>query len=186
VVAAASGTVTRVENLGNVSYGRWIEISHGSGYTTRYAHLSAQSVHVGQHVSRGQKIGNVGSTGGSTGPHLHFEERHDGYAVHVRLNGNQATYYGTRNYTSHNGCGAVGRVNTSGANLLVRAKPSTSATVLGSIPDGREVTISCQKHGSTVTGTYGTTSLWDRIPAGYVSDAYIYTGSDGQVAPACP
>ena len=48
VVAAAGGTVSRVENEGNTSYGRWVEINHGSGYRTRYAHLSTQSVSVGR------------------------------------------------------------------------------------------------------------------------------------------
>jgi len=81
VVAAAAGTVTRVANEGSVSYGRWIEIGHGNGYTTRYAHLSAQRVSVGQRVSQGQRIGDVGSTGGSTGPHLHFEVRVRGATV---------------------------------------------------------------------------------------------------------
>ena len=102
VVAAASGTVTRVENLGNVSYGRWVEISHGNGYTTRYAHLSADSVSRGQRVSRGQKIGNVGSTGGSTGPHLHFEVRRNGVAIRASFDGTPAFYFGSRNYTSKN------------------------------------------------------------------------------------
>src|SRR5687767_13168894 len=78
VVAAAAGKVTRVANTGSTSYGRWIEIAHGDGYTTRYAHLSTQTVSVGQQVSQGQKIGTVGSTGGSTGPHLHYEQRRNG------------------------------------------------------------------------------------------------------------
>ncbi len=73
VVASKAGRVSRVANEGNTSYGRWVEISHSNGYTTRYAHLSVQSVHVGQLVSGGQKIGELGNTGGSTGPHLHFE-----------------------------------------------------------------------------------------------------------------
>ncbi|HEU0035961.1 MAG TPA: M23 family metallopeptidase [Kofleriaceae bacterium] len=102
VVAAAGGTVVRVENLGSVSYGRWIEIAHGNGYRTRYAHLSRQTVSVGQSVRRGQKIGEVGSTGGSTGPHLHYEERKDGVAIRAVFNGNTALYFGTKNYTSHN------------------------------------------------------------------------------------
>lgn len=190
VVAAAAGTVSRVDNEGSVSYGRWIEISHGNGYTTRYAHLSAQLVSVGQHVSQGQHIGRVGSTGGSTGPHLHFEERHNGVAIRASFNGAGALYFGTRNYTSHNSCGGggggvAGRVNTAGAPLTVRAGASTSTAAIGNIADGTWVTISCQKQGQQITGTYGTTRLWDDIGNGYVSDAYVATGSDGQVAPTC-
>ncbi|PRY40398.1 M23 family metallopeptidase [Umezawaea tangerina] len=111
VVAAASGTVSRVENEGSTSYGRWIEINHGSGWTTRYAHLSAQRVSVGQSVSLGQTIGNVGSTGGSTGPHLHFEERQDGAAVKAKFNGTTALYWGSKSYKSNNSCGSGGDDN---------------------------------------------------------------------------
>lgn len=188
VVASAAGTVTRVENLGSTSYGRWIEISHGSGWTTRYAHLSVQSVSVGQSVNQGQKIGNVGNTGGSTGPHLHFEERLNGTAVRATFNGVTALYFGTKNYTSQNNCGGgvTGRVDTAGAPLTVRSGPSTTTTAVGSVADGATVTISCQKIGQSVTGTFGTSSLWDFIGNGYVSDAFVSTGSDGQVAPTCP
>ncbi|GLW91492.1 M23 family metallopeptidase [Actinokineospora globicatena] len=104
VVAAAAGRVSRVDNEGSVSYGRWIEIDHGSGWRSRYAHLSAQRVSVGQNVSRGQLIGNVGSTGGSTGPHLHFEQTLNGSAQKAVFNGTQALYWGTRAYTSRNSC----------------------------------------------------------------------------------
>ena len=102
VVASAGGRVARVENTGADSYGRWIEIDHGSGWRTRYAHLSVQRVSVGQSVTRGQRIGDVGSTGGSSGPHLHFEQRLDGVAQRVVFNGTQAFYWGTRSYTSYN------------------------------------------------------------------------------------
>jgi hypothetical protein len=189
VVAAAAGTVTRVENLGDTSYGRWIEISHGSGFTTRYAHLSVQSVSPGQTVSKGQKIGNVGNTGGSSGPHLHYEQRLNGSAVRASFDSVGALYFGTKNYTSRNGCGGtgvVGRVDTSGADLTVRSGPSTSFAAVGSVSDGASVTIQCQKVGQSVTGTFGTTSLWDNIGSGFVSDAFVATGSDGQVAPTCP
>jgi len=189
VVAAAAGTVSRVANEGSTSYGRWVEVSHGDGFTTRYAHLSVQSVRVGQVVSRGQKLGNVGSTGGSTGPHLHFEERHNGVAVRASFNGAGALYFGTRNYTSQNSCGTadiVGRVNTAGASLTVRAGASTSTAAVGSVADGATVHISCQKRGQSITGTFGTSTLWDKIGAGFISDAYVSTGSDGQVAPTCP
>lgn len=72
VYAADAGTVTIVGwNRGG--YGNQIVISHSGGKQTRYAHLSAFSVNVGQKVSKGQYIGAMGSTGRSTGPHLHFE-----------------------------------------------------------------------------------------------------------------
>jgi hypothetical protein len=106
VAASAAGTVSRVDNEGSVSYGRWIEIDHGSGYTTRYAHLSVQRVAVGDRVSPGELIGNVGTTGGSTGPHLHFEERQGGTAIRAMFNGSAALYFGTRGYTSANTCAA--------------------------------------------------------------------------------
>lgn len=188
VVAAAAGKVARVENLGNTSYGRWIEVDHGGGYRSRYAHLNSQVVSVGQSVSRGQKIGTVGSTGGSSGPHLHYEVRLNGTAIKPVFNGSTALFFGTKNYTSKNcnGSSSVqGTVNTSGLPLTIRSSPSTGASAVGSVADGAKVTITCQKNGSSVSGTYGTTSLWDFIGTGYVSDAYVNTGSDGQVAPTC-
>lgn len=192
VVAAAAGKISRVANEGNTSYGRWIEIDHGNGYSTRYAHLTTQNVAVGQSVSIGQKIGTVGSTGGSTGPHLHYELRHNGAAVRPVFNNATAFFFGTRNYTSKNcggggggPAGVTGTVNTTGVDLTVRATASTSGAAVGSVNDGATVSITCQKKGTSVTGTYGTTTLWDFIGTGYVSDAYISTGSDGQVAPTC-
>lgn len=185
VVAAASGRVSRVENTGSTSYGRWIEIDHGAGYRSRYAHLSAQRVSVGQQVARGQQIGNVGSTGGSTGPHLHFEEILNGSAIRASFNGVQALYWGTRSYTSRN-CGLTGVVNTaSGVSLTIRSGPSTDHAAVGSVADGATVSIRCQTRGQSVTGTYGTTTLWDHIGSGYISDAYVFTGSDGQIGPDC-
>ena len=71
VVAADSGTV--ITSTYGGAYGNYIVISHGNGTTTLYAHLSTRSVSAGTNVSKGQHIGNVGSTGNSTGPHLHFE-----------------------------------------------------------------------------------------------------------------
>ncbi len=201
VVASAGGKVSRVANEGSTSYGRWVEIDHGNGYRSRYAHLSLQSVSVGQTVSAGQKIGEVGNTGGSTGSHLHYEERLNGVAIKPVFNGATALFYGTKSYTSKNKCagggggngggsgggsgGVSATVNTSGIDLTIRAEPSTSSAKVGSVGDGDKVTITCQIHGSSVTGTYGTSTLWDFIGEGYIADAYVATGSDGQVAPTC-
>ena len=88
--------------------------------------------------------------------------------------------------TSNGGAGVSGRVNTAGAPLTIRSSASTSGSTVGSVADGAYITITCQKRGQSVSGTYGTTTLWDRVNGGYVSDAYVSTGSDGQVAPTCP
>ena len=79
VRATANGTVTQTG--WNGGYGKMVEIDHGNGLSTRYAHLSSFDVKEGQTVRLGQTIGRVGSTGRSTGPHLHYETRIDGEAV---------------------------------------------------------------------------------------------------------
>jgi murein DD-endopeptidase MepM/ murein hydrolase activator NlpD len=79
VRATANGTV---ESAGwNGGYGKMVEVDHGNGFSTRYGHLSEIDVKVGQQIKIGQIIGRVGSTGRSTGPHLHYETRIDGDAV---------------------------------------------------------------------------------------------------------
>ncbi|XOQ53581.1 MAG: Peptidase-M23 domain-containing protein [Succiniclasticum sp.] len=79
VYAAAAGTV---DTAGWVSgYGRYVRIQHERGYTSAYGHMSGIAVAAGQHVRKGEIIGFVGSTGYSTGPHLHFEVQVDGQTV---------------------------------------------------------------------------------------------------------
>lgn len=80
IVAADSGTVISVRYL-TYSYGYHLMIAHGDGLVTLYAHTSRILVSEGQNVSKGQKIAEVGSTGNSTGPHLHFEVRSGGSRV---------------------------------------------------------------------------------------------------------
>lgn len=73
VIAPGGGTVVKAGYNGG--YGNVIDIDHGNGVVTRYGHLSKIEVAVGDTVTRGQQIGQVGSTGRSTGPHLHYEVR---------------------------------------------------------------------------------------------------------------
>lgn len=77
--APASGKIVRAGRNGG--YGKMVEIDHGNGLKTRFAHLSRIQVRVGEEVSAGQRIGASGNTGRSTGPHLHYEVRKDGQAV---------------------------------------------------------------------------------------------------------
>jgi murein DD-endopeptidase MepM/ murein hydrolase activator NlpD len=80
VGAAGDGVVLSAGPSGG-GFGRTVEIDHGEGVTTLYAHLSTVRARVGQRVSRATTVGLVGSTGGATGPHLHFEVRVRGAAV---------------------------------------------------------------------------------------------------------
>ena len=78
VVAADGGTVIYSGWAGG--YGNMIRIQHANGFVTYYAHLNTRYVQSGDKVSKGQMIGRAGSTGNSTGPHLHFEVRKNGVA----------------------------------------------------------------------------------------------------------
>ena len=80
IYATADGTVLR-SGWNSGGYGNLIEVNHGRGITTRFGHLSAILVRPGEQVTRGQLIGRMGSTGRSTGSHLHYEVRIDGRAV---------------------------------------------------------------------------------------------------------
>lgn len=79
IYATADGAVACAERRGG--YGNMVELDHGKGIATRYGHLSKLLVEPGARVTRGQLIGLMGSTGRSTGPHLHYEVRIDGHAV---------------------------------------------------------------------------------------------------------
>lgn len=84
-IGVPTGTTVRAARAGKVTFSGWasgygylVKISHGNGYETRYAHNSKLLVNVGQQVEQGQAIAYSGSTGNSTGPHLHFEIRKNG------------------------------------------------------------------------------------------------------------
>ena len=82
IYAAAKGVVTFAGQ--KAGYGNCVEVTHANGIITRYAHMSAFRTHAGQSVNAGQTIGAIGSTGRSTGPHLHFEVRVNDHAINPR------------------------------------------------------------------------------------------------------
>jgi murein DD-endopeptidase MepM/ murein hydrolase activator NlpD len=82
ILAAAAGKVSFVGQRSG--YGNVVEVSHGNGLMTRYAHLSGFAAHLGQQVDRGAMIARMGSTGRSTGDHLHFEVRLNGEPINPR------------------------------------------------------------------------------------------------------
>ncbi|WP_237437749.1 M23 family metallopeptidase [Altericroceibacterium endophyticum] len=82
VYATADGLIARAFRFG--SYGNYVQIEHGGDLQTRYAHLQSYTVHAGERVHKGDLIGYVGSTGRSTGPHLHYEVRVAGEPVDPR------------------------------------------------------------------------------------------------------
>lgn len=83
IYASKGGTVIIAEDwyIPGYSYGKYVVVDHGGGYTSTYAHMDTVNVYVGQVVEKGDVLGTVGNTGYSTGPHLHFEIRIDGDPV---------------------------------------------------------------------------------------------------------
>ena len=129
VQAAASGTVKQVgSGSGDRSYGIYIEIDHGNGYSTLYAHLSSVQVSVSQAVTQGQVIGLSGQTGYATGPHLHFEARHNGNKINpanLGLGGSAAVVAGT----------STSAASTSGV-MAISGSVGTAANIITSSNTG--------------------------------------------------
>ncbi|MEJ7831686.1 MAG: VCBS repeat domain-containing M23 family metallopeptidase [Nocardioides sp.] len=92
VVASAAGVVSKAVPDGRSGYGRYVVIDHTGGESTTYAHLARVAVTAGQYVDQGMLIGEVGTTGNSIGPHLHFEERRGGDVVTPWFAGQKFTY----------------------------------------------------------------------------------------------
>ncbi len=95
VVAAASGVVSVADAVDNGGYGKWVTIDHEGTESTIYAHLSGLAVKAGQAVDQGSVIGYVGTTGNSTGPHLHFEERVNKADIEAWFHGTKFVYGST-------------------------------------------------------------------------------------------
>jgi hypothetical protein len=128
VLATAGGQVTKVRDLGSSSYGLHVEVDHGGGWTSMYAHLQAAWVVQGQWLDQGDFVGLLGTSGGSSGPHLHFEENLDRANQHAWFHGVRLRYNST---ITAEGCGdvpAVGDWNADGRTDLGTFRRTAVAT----------------------------------------------------------
>ena len=112
-LSSAPGIVTRAVTLTG-SYGRYVVVDHGRGYTTLYAHLNKIVATVGQVVDQGDLLGYVGGSGNVTGPHLHHEERLDGSYFHPYLHRASFPFGATRSSANCNDRPVVGDWNGDG------------------------------------------------------------------------
>jgi len=188
----------------------WIRVIHDRGYATDYYHLWNNINVNGAAVSAGARLGDTGTDvtcgGSASGRHVHFGLRqnsafvpvHDhsiggwvpvagaaygGYALHgstIRYPGGALYNYGALGFNQ-------GIVDTNGGTTLnKRSGPGTGYAVVGSVADGVTVTVSCSRNGTTHTGRYGSTSLWNRLTDGtWVSDAFMWTGLNGPLSGYC-
>ena len=100
VVASAGGVVAKADATSTRGYGRHVVLEHGSGESTVYAHLQNVFVVTGQRVDQGAQLGTVGSTGNSTGPHLHYEQRLEREGVEAWFGGAAFVYGSTQASTN--------------------------------------------------------------------------------------
>ena len=189
----------------------WVRVVHDRGYATDHYHLWDNIWVDGAWVNEGAFLGYTGTDvtcgGSANGRHVHFALRQNGayvgIAYHIigqwvpmnggsayggyALHGSQVVYVGGTLYNY----GALGLnqgiVDTDGGGVLnKRSGPGTGYPIVGSVADGAVVTISCSANGTTHTGRWGTTSLWNRLSDGsWVSDAYLYTGSNNPINGWC-
>ena len=154
-------------------------IEHGGGWKTYYFHLSAYSVANGQQVSQGQQIGVTGSTGNSTGPHIHYEQLLNGVGQNIVINGSGLAYpasYGSYFLTSDNGCSGPGKnYMTWGSGVNVRSDAHLSSPVVTTLAGPTSVWVLCQKQGDTVNAEGYTNNWWSKLrdQNGFISNIYI-------------
>ncbi|WP_179816101.1 M23 family metallopeptidase [Allostreptomyces psammosilenae] len=176
VLASAAGTATRYSQPSGA--GNYIVIDHGGGWRTYYFHLASYSVPSGAWVAQGQQIGTTGSTGNSSGPHIHYEQLYNGVGQNIRINGVALSYpssYNQAYLTSDNGCAGGSSFMTWGSGVRVRADAYLSSPVVTTLAGPTAVTVVCQKQGDTVSAEGYTNNWWSRLrdQGGYVSNIYI-------------
>ncbi|CAN5528346.1 hypothetical protein BH11MYX1_BH11MYX1_21250 [soil metagenome] len=170
-----------LEKLGKVGFAAWYRHSGYDGwYGVNHIHAVYANSLMKSSLRSQVRSWLVGRNGLVSNATYHFHA----FSANARATV-KAKFSMSHEGTSNGGGGVAARVNTSGIALHVRSAASLTATVVGSLANGTYVAITCQKRGSAVSGTYGTSTLWDKVNGGYVSDSYVYTGHDGQVAPTC-
>jgi LasA protease len=189
----------------------WIRVIHDRGYSTDYYHLWSSINVNGAAVGQGTFLGNTGTDvtcgGAASGRHVHFALRQNsayvGIANHnvgkwVLQNGG-ASYQGSALHGStranvggslynHGPLGFTQAVtDANGAGVVnKRTGPGTGYALAGTVADGTTVSIACSAGGTSHTGRWGTTSLWNRLTDGtWVSDAFVWTGIGGPVNGNC-
>ncbi|MGK5496690.1 M23 family metallopeptidase [Streptomyces sp. URMC 125] len=177
VLASAAGTATRHYQAGGA--GNYVVVDHGGGWKTYYFHLAAFSVASGAWVGQGQQIGTTGSTGNSSGAHIHYEQLYNGVGQNIRINGSALSYPGSYHQaylTSDNGCGGGGgSFTTWGSGVRVRADAYLSSPVVTTLAGPTAVTVVCQKQGDTVSAEGYTNNWWSKLrdQGGFISNIYI-------------
>lgn len=183
-LAAAAGTVV-TQGWEDGGAGNYVVIDHGDGWTTHYMHLDSFTGSQGQQVGPGDEIGKVGTTGGSTGDHLHFEERLNGTAQDIQLDGKALGYPGSyhQEYITSENCGGEDpeppegvAFQTYGSGVNLRAESNTSSDVVGTLTGPTTVYVVCQEQGETVTAEGYTNNWWSKLSspsAGYLTNIYV-------------
>ncbi len=178
VLASAPGVASRHFEAGGA--GNYVVVEHGDAWRTYYFHLSSFVVADGAWVERGDELGRVGSTGASSGPHLHYEQLRAGAGQIIHIEGvSLAPYPGSyfaADLVSENGCSAEGRAfDTWGADRPIHESPSLSSAVLATLPGPRRVFIDCQLRGETVRAEGYENDWWAHLrdEGGYLSNIYV-------------
>ncbi|NUT33748.1 MAG: peptidoglycan DD-metalloendopeptidase family protein, partial [Hamadaea sp.] len=189
----------------------WIRVIHDRGYSTDYYHLvgniSANGLSVGEGAFLGYQGTDVSCGGSASGPHVHFGLRQNGAYVPISqhnlgkwviqpgaaayqgsaLHGSTRVYAGGALYNY----GALGLTQgvvdaNGGGTVNKRSGPGTGYGIVGSVADGATVSIACSAYGTSHTGRWGTTNLWNKLTDGtWISDAFQWTGVNGAVNGLC-
>ncbi|MGH9244813.1 MAG: M23 family metallopeptidase [Acidimicrobiales bacterium] len=182
VLASASGRATRHHEAGGA--GNYVIIDHGGGWRTYYFHLAGFSAPDGASVGQGEQIGTTGSTGHSSGPHIHYEQLYNGVGQNIAINGQALSYPGSYHQaylTSGNGCdgppppGGGTPFDTWGSGVRVRSDAFLSSPVVTALGGPTAVHVLCQKRGDTVVAEGYTNDWWSRLrdQGGFMSNIYI-------------